>query len=79
MNDFDFKNAVEAIVKKEYNESNVKAVKRQLSQLLKKEVSIKQKLEKETSEYIKNKHRIKTELNKVHNDIKDIRNLLKNI
>ena len=79
MEAFDFQNAVKSVIDQEYSDSDIKTIKRQLNDLSKKEVALKQKIEKETSEFLKMKNKYKSELKTIHNDIKDIRNILKNI
>lgn len=74
---FDYQNAVKSVITNDYTDSDIKIIKRHLNELLKKEVSLKQKIEKETTEFIKSKNKTKNELKALHNDIKEIRNILK--
>ena len=79
MVNLDFQNAIKSVLINEYNDSDIKIIKHKLNELLKKEVSIKQQIEKETSEYVKKKNKSKTDLKIIHNDIKEIRNILKHL
>lgn len=79
MDNIDFQNAVKSVLNKDYSNADIKIIKHQLNDLLKKEVSIKQKIEKETSEFLKTKNKLKNEIKTVQNDIKDIRNILKKL
>ena len=74
---FDYQNAVKSVITNDYTDSDIKIIKRHLNELLKKEVSLKQKIEKETTKFIKSKNKAKNELKALHNDIKEIRNILK--
>lgn len=79
MDNLDFQNAIKSVLINEYNDSDIKIIKHHLNELLKKEVLIRQHMEKETSEYVKKKNKSKTDLKIIHNDIKEIRNILKHL
>jgi uncharacterized protein YueI len=79
MEDAIFKTALSAIVSGDYCESDVKIVKAHLSSLNKEELSLKRKIEKETTEFVKNKDKHQNELKSIRGNIKDIRNVLKHV
>ena len=74
-----FKTALAAVVSGDYCESDVKTIKNHLKYLNKQELSLKRQMEKETTEFVKNKDKHQTELKNIRSDIKDIKHILKTI
>lgn len=74
-----FKNAMAAILLGDYCESDVKIIKEQLNSYSKEELNLKRKIEKERNNFIKNKEKQQSDLKSIRNNIKTIKNILKNI
>jgi len=74
-----FKNALTAISAGYYTQSDLEIVKKRLSILSKKELSLKREMEKKTNDFVKSKRKSNSELKEVRKDIKDINNILKKI
>lgn len=79
MDEMNFKTALSAVSSGEFSENDVKAVKQWLERLNKKELAIKREIEKNKNEFVKNKGKTNSELKNLRKDIKEIRNILKNI
>lgn len=71
-----FKNALTAISAGYYTQSDLEVVKKRLSILSKKELSLKREMEKKTNDFVKSKRKSNSELKEVRKDIKDINNIL---
>lgn len=71
-----FKNALTAISAGYYTQSDLEIVKKRLSILSKKELSLKREMEKKTNDFVKSKRKSNSELKKVRKDIKEINKIL---
>lgn len=74
-----FMTALAAVTSGDYCESDVKAIKEQVNFLNKQEASLKRKMEKETNDFVKHKGKNQTELKTIRNDIKKLKNILKEL
>lgn len=71
-----FKNALTAISAGYYTQSDLEVVKKRLSILSKKELSLKREMEKKTNDFVKSKRKSNSELKEVRKDIKEINKIL---
>ena len=76
MDDTVFKNALSAISAGNYTQNELDIVKKRLSSLSKKELSIKREMEKKTNDFVKSKRKSNSELREVRKDIKEISKIL---
>ena len=74
-----FKTALAAVTSGEYCESDIKVIKEQIKCLNKQELALKRKMEKDTNDFVKHKDKNQTELKLIRNDIKSLKNILKEI
>ena len=74
-----FENALHAIASGNYTREDVKNIKNYLNHLLKKEVKLKVQMDDLTSNFNKDKNKLKSELKSNQNNIKQVKNILKNI
>ena len=74
-----FTKAFASISSGEYSEEDVKLVKQWVEELSKKESIIKRKAEQTKNNFVKNKDKAMSELKRIKNDKKAIRNILKTI
>ena len=74
-----FKTALAAVTSGEYCESDIKVIKEQIKCLNKQELALKRKMEKDTNDFVKHKGKNQTELKIIRNDIKSLKNILKEI
>lgn len=79
METFLFEEAVRAIANGEYSNEDIKNVKKYLKDLNKKELEIRLRMDELSSNYTKSKNKCKNELKNIHNNIKQVKNILKNI
>jgi hypothetical protein len=79
MEDVSFKTALAAVISDDYCESDVKALKNHLRFLNDRERFLKKTIEKETTDFVKNKDKHQSELKIIRGDIKTIKNILKNV
>lgn len=79
MGDVSFKTALAAVISDDYCESDVKTLKNHLRFLNDKERLLKKTIEKETTDFVKNKDKHQSELKIIRGDIKTIKNILKNV
>ena len=74
-----FKTALAAVTSGDYCESDIKVIKEQIKCLNKQELALKRKMEKDTNDFVKHKGKNQTELKIIRNDIKSLKNILKEI
>ena len=74
-----FKTALAAITSGDYCESDIKVIKEQIKCLNKQELALKRKMEKDANDFVKHKDKNQTELKIIRNDIKSLKNILKEI
>jgi flagellar basal body rod protein FlgB len=79
MEDVSFKTALAAVISDDYCESDVKTLKNHLRFLNDRERFLKKTIEKETTDFVKNKDKHQSELKIIRGDIKTIKNILKNV
>lgn len=79
MGDVSFKTALAAVISDDYCESDVKTLKNHLRFLNDRERLLKKTIEKETTDFVKNKDKHQSELKIIRGDIKTIKNILKNV
>lgn len=74
-----FENAVKAAIINKHTTNDVKIIKKQITNLNKKELNLKHQLENETNEFVKKKKKIKSQLKSIDRDIKELKKLLNDI
>ena len=74
-----FKTALAAVTSGDYCESDIKVIKEQIKCLNKQELTLKKKKKKDTNDFVKHKDKNQTELKLIRNDIKSLKNILKEI
>lgn len=74
-----FEKAVNAVANNEYTREDIKNIKNYLNELLKKEVKLKIQMEDLTTNFNKTKNKLKSELKSNQNNIKQVKNILKNL
>ena len=74
-----FEKAVNAVANNEYTREDIKNIKNYLNHLLKKEVKLKVQMDDLTTKFNKDKNKLKSELKSNQNNIKQVKNILKNI
>ena len=74
-----FKAAVAAISSGEYSESDIRTVRERLNVLNKEELALKRKMEKEKNAFVKAKDKSASEIKSLRKDIREIKNILKNL
>ena len=74
-----FENAVKAAIINKHTTNDVKIIKKQIINLNKKELNLKHQLENETTEFVKKKKKIKSQLKSIDRDIKELKKLLNDI
>lgn len=79
MENSNFKYSLEAILSGNHTDADIKEIKRKLNELLKEESLIKQQIDKDVNEFRKNKNKSKNNLKNIHKQIKEVKNILKNI
>lgn len=79
MDEMTFKAAMAAIVSGEYSNEDLRIVKDWLNILNKKEIALKHDMEKIKNEFVKKKDKSTTQLKEIHGNIKQIKNILKNL
>lgn len=79
MKENNFQSSIEAIISGKYANSDIKEVKLKLSELQKNVSLLKHIMDKEANIFKKNKEKRKNEIKLLNMQIKDIKNILKNI
>ena len=79
MKENNFQSSIEAIISGKYTNSDIKEVKLKLSELQKNISLLKHIMDKEANIFKKNKEKQKNEIKLLNAQIKDIKNILKNI
>lgn len=79
MKENNFQSSIEAIISGKYTNSDIKEVKLKLSELQKNISLLKHIMDKEANIFKKNKEKQKNEIKLLNTQIKDIKNILKNI
>ena len=74
-----FENALHDIADGNYTREDIKNIKNYLNHLLKKEVKLKVQMDDLTTKFNKDKNKLKSELKSNQNNIKQVKNILKNI
>ena len=79
MEENNFQSSIEAIISGKYTNSDIKEVKLKLSELQKNISLLKHIMDKEANIFKKNKEKQKNKIKLLNTQIKDIKNILKNI
>lgn len=74
-----FEDAVYSIANNEYTQKDIKEIKKYLNELIKEEVKLKIKIDDLTSNFLKEKNKIKSDIKTNQTKIKQIKGLLKKI
>lgn len=74
-----FENAVYSIANGEYTQKDIKEIKKYLNELIKEEVKLKIKIDDLTSNFLKEKNKIKSDIKTNQTKIKQIKGLLRKI
>ena len=74
-----FEDAVYSIANDEYTQKDIKEIKKYLNELIKEEVKLKIKIDDLTSNFLKEKNKIKSDIKTNQTKIKQIKRLLKKI
>ena len=74
-----FKTALASVTSGDYCESDIKVIKEQIKCRSKQELALKKKKKKDTNYFVKKKKKNQTELKIIRNDIKSLKNILKEI
>lgn len=74
-----FEDAVYSIANNEYTQKDIKEIKKYLNELIKEEVKLKIKIDDLTSNFLKEKNKIKSDIKTNQTKIKQIKGLLRKI
>lgn len=74
-----FEDAVYSIANGEYTQKDIKEIKKYLNELIKEEVKLKIKIDDLTSNFLKEKNKIKSDIKTNQTKIKQIKGLLRKI
>jgi hypothetical protein len=74
-----FEKAVHSVASNDYSNDDIKHIKTYLNQLIKEELSLKIQLDDLTSNFVKEKNKLKSNVKITQTKIKQVRNILKNI